>query len=1436
MLRFMFKLFPVFFAIFLEARFLGLCSVRADTVTLRQPSSDSGETVQHDTFMMLRPSSDSREPAEHDTVMMLQPSSDPPEATQDDTVVMSQPSSDPPEPAQHDTVMMLQPSSDTPEPAQHDTVMMLQLLSNPPEPAQHDTVMVLHPSSDPPEPAQHDTVMMLQLLSDPPEPAQRDTVMMLQPSSDLRETTERDKGTVLQQPSDQQQPVPHDASTMSQQASDPPEKVPHDASTMSQQASDSPGIRTVSDEPGDFQSCRKGGATVNLASPQGSLAWTGNNSAMKCSWRIDVTSLGIDGLVIQIHQVHLLRGKTAAEDDTLAVFWNQPDNSFVSRLVQGSLPVPPVLIHSRQALVKVQAFKHDRLREDERKSEAPSPGKEVSRFYLSYKGYSSHSLPPKLPNGLYNCSQPYDVPEALQCDLAEQCEQGEDEKNYNCSYLHPDCEDWIQVGNFCVKFVFPPDPLSPMAAREECGKLGRWGARLAALPDSEAKAMAAEVASLSGHQDVIVGLEKLQVRHRGLSNMYRFLWTWSFFGAVEFQGPYFGLQGPTLNCATLRVHPAPYFNPVSCSLNLRAGYACMRSKKGYIQFNHWIRPPSRFSYPPVSKPMDRIPVKQCSDGSFAPVFGHCAPSLKDSVDKPDRHLDHPRRLFECSNQRTVHYTLTCDGYDDCEDGSDETGCMLAKYILSSDQFLECKETAELILAEHRCDGKADCHDESDEQLCDTCGPGAVYISQLGCLPQAYRRFGLQKYDRPSLTSCDDAVWSMEYNDDVVRRIQANEHSTGTFRVLTLDGSGAVDISLTAERACPETHFTCPKGLCIPSFLVGNGQYDCPFPFEADERTDLHIYEKPCPGYYRCSHYPSICIHPDYVCDGVYHCPRKDDERFCNLTCPPGCTCEAWHYTCNQTFDLQQHTLIRYLDLSHVSQPVQDLQAMWNLWFLNLSSCDLNDSSLPWSLPFAFLRVLDLSFNKLTGVRSVRLDALWLTHLNLSGNPLVTQLISNYTAILVNEPSSLLSLALAGTQTQQLDQQMFSQYTSLVYLDVSENSVARFKRGVFDGLRRLKRLKADNQRLCCAYTRRHPLNQLMCEAPVDELSSCEDLLRSAFLRVTLWLQALMAVVGNVGVFIFRVFIESRLTSSSFRVLVANLCVADLLMGIYMIVIGAADARYSGQFLWEKDAWTDSRQCKAAGFLALLSSEVSAFIICLITVDRFLVLRFPFEPQIHLTSRSASLACGAAWTLGALLALVPLLPVTRHWQFYGQTGICLPLPITRQQFPGQTYSFAVFVGLNFVLFMLIGAGQACIYRAIHNTPMAGRSQRHRQDAAIARRLFLIVFTDFCCWFPVGVMGLLAARGTPIPGEVNVVTAVFVLPLNSALNPFLYTLNAARERRAKRKEARRLQTVMNKMQAELSTWPCDKVAQLVRYAQSLMRCPAGTTDSSNADTVPV
>ena len=43
-------------------------------------------------------------------------------------------------------------------------------------------------------------------------------------------------------------------------------------------------------------------------------------------------------------------------------------------------------------------------------------------------------------------------------------------------------------------------------------------------------------------------------------------------------------------------------------------------------------------------------------------------------------------------------------------------------------------------------------------------------------------------------------------------------------------------------------------------------------------------------------------------------------------------------------------------------------------------------------------------------------------------------------------------------------------------------------------------------------------------------------------------------------------------------------------------------------------------------------------------------------------------------------------------------------------------------------------------------------------IARRLFLVALTDFLCWFPVGIMGMMAELGVDIPPEVLVLTFLY------------------------------------------------------------------------------
>jgi hypothetical protein len=71
---------------------------------------------------------------------------------------------------------------------------------------------------------------------------------------------------------------------------------------------------------------------------------------------------------------------------------------------------------------------------------------------------------------------------------------------------------------------------------------------------------------------------------------------------------------------------------------------------------------------------------------------------------------------------------------------------------------------------------------------------------------------------------------------------------------------------------------------------------------------------------------------------------------------------------------------------------------------------------------------------------------------------------------------------------------------------------------------------------------------------------------------------------------------------FDVFVANLCVSDLVMGVYLAIIGVADLRYRGTYMWYDVYWRHSGACHLAGFLSFISNEFSAFIICFITLER------------------------------------------------------------------------------------------------------------------------------------------------------------------------------------------------------------------------------------------
>ena len=1159
-----------------------------------------------------------------------------------------------------------------------------------------------------------------------------------------------------------------------------------------------------------------------LTGSEGRIVWAGSNQSVHVFWLIDIDPSR--GLVLQFHDVHVQTSPGFLfYDDSLVVYEGcQPHPEYALEYIVGDAVVEPLVVRHNRVLVVLKT--HARIFNIS-KEDLVFSQPFVTHFNMSYTSYQLHSLPPFVGVGFYNCSPPFEIPQVFICDVVKQCLHGEDE--INCWYQRLGCpEGWLPLTKVCLKIVYSRALISPIEAKASCRN--DYDADLAWVHGLQALKTMARFASLLTPRhvnQVVIGLSRYQSNagHEGQKHLYRHLWhTVDDYQYVSiFDKPIPSSASLYRHCASMTIKPAIQIIPTECYTALLHAYVCMT----FAELN--VKPSDKLVLPKVTRLPNPSSFKRCSDGSFVQRFHECKSDVQERSDGSQRKSSWSEAglpLYECENGQLIHYSLVVDGIKDCSDGSDER----TRYTPSSSSGFTCKASNQFIRRSSQCDGSFDCFDGTDELNCDSyaCSNDTVFCFSVGCLPRVYWSRGLDVCPHWGR----DFSHTSTYLQNYLRPFHPSRYR------VDLDGFGMSDITILSQGdACPETHFQCQDSYCIPTYLVNNQVPDCS---NFDDEELLGFQAVSCPDHYHC-YRSDVCVHADFLCDGIYHCPLKDDERYCNITCPSNCSCEGFAFTCNGGFVFDDeffYYTVRYLDLSGSADiaPVSTtgLARMMFLQYLNVSNCRLERLTAGFS---HHLKVLDLSSNSLRSLADIHLLTLpHLTHLVLSNNPLFSKpgwqlgFLAQFAVAL-----NLKSFVLHNTSITNIRAGMFENMTSVRELDIAGNRIGlNFDADAFRGLSGLQQLSADEYQLCCLYFNTHRESKADCMAPASELSSCDDLLKSDSFRVFLWTSSLVAVGSNLGVLGYRVFVERSSRSSGHRVLVTNLCVSDLLMGIYVTMIGTADATYRGQYLWKQQEWTHSALCKAAGFLAIVSNEVSAFIVCLITLDRFLVVRFPLRRRLHPQTHSAALACCAAWVLGLLIATVPLLPA--DWQFYSQTGICVPLPITRHTFPGHHYAFFVFVILNLLLFVLIGVGQAVVFFTLRGsrTPMATRTmkkkrQRRSQDnnnanananasaaaAAVARRLFLVVITDFCCWFPVGVMGLLAATGTPFAEVVNVLVAIFVLPLNSMLNPLIYTLGSLTERRREQRLKDRVGRIESELRVQVSAWTRERARDVVK-----------------------
>ena len=128
---------------------------------------------------------------------------------------------------------------------------------------------------------------------------------------------------------------------------------------------------------------------------------------------------------------------------------------------------------------------------------------------------------------------------------------------------------------------------------------------------------------------------------------------------------------------------------------------------------------------------------------------------------------------------------------------------------------------------------------------------------------------------------------------------------------------------------------------------------------------------------------------------------------------------------------------------------------------------------------------------------------------------------------------------------------------------------------------------------------------------------------------------------------------------------------------------------------------------------------------------------------------------------------------------ELGICMPnVYLLHGRFP-KWASFTL-ITLNLTCFCFIGVGYILIYiRSTKRRPINAESRRtvglQKQETEMQKRIARIIITDGACWIPIGTMAYAIMGGwRPNMFIINEVTAGFLLPINSALNPFLYSVD--------------------------------------------------------------
>ena len=282
-----------------------------------------------------------------------------------------------------------------------------------------------------------------------------------------------------------------------------------------------------------------------------------------------------------------------------------------------------------------------------------------------------------------------------------------------------------------------------------------------------------------------------------------------------------------------------------------------------------------------------------------------------------------------------------------------------------------------------------------------------------------------------------------------------------------------------------------------------------------------------------------------------------------------------------------------------------------------------------------------------------------------------------------------------------------------------------------------------------------------------------------MRIIIWAVAALVLISNTlsALWSLRAIYsaKSKRTKDSqmYKIYVTTINICDLTLGLYLFIICLTDNLAGEQFIEQDITWRKSILCYFAATISLFSLLLSALLLSMFSLGRFLVIKYPLNNLI--TGKSVTLTMIVSTISTVVLvsfALFGKLFLENRKQL--STPLCILLGHAGESESMIHKSTAgrisvILLTSMIVIFVLYGK----LFQA-QNESMKTVGSAAIRGTYLSVYISLVCLSNVVCWLPTGIFYFSSLLLDKYPPKLQFLITLIILPGNPLLNPLMFNLS--------------------------------------------------------------